>query len=87
VTIEAGNKTDRVFYTTNRSEPTEDSRLYSAPITVTPGMTLRIRAFAPHAPPSEIVEFTYGVKGISPPPITTQPGVTPATRPAVGVGQ
>jgi len=87
VTIEAGRKSDKVYYTTDGSEPTKDSRLYSAPIIVQPKMTLKVRAFAQNAEPSEIVEFTYGLKGIVAPPVTTQPDVTPATRPAVGVGQ
>jgi protein translocase SecG subunit len=101
VTIEAGNKSDKVYYTTDGSEPTEASRPYSMPITILPKMTLKVRAFAKSAPPSEIVSFTYGLRGITPPPVTTQPAktpvppppvttqpaTTPATGPAVGGGQ
>jgi len=100
VTIEAGKKSDKVYYTTDGSEPTEAGRPYSAPITVLPKMTLKVRAFAKNAPPSEIVSFTYGLRGITPPPVTTQPAKTPApppvttqpatmpaTAPAAGGGQ
>jgi len=87
VAIEAGKKGDKVYYTTDGSAPTEDSRLYTAPITVLPKMTLKVRAFAQHAPPGEIVEVTYGLKGITAPPVTTQPATTPATAPAAGGGQ
>ena len=87
VTVEAGNKGDKVYYTTDGSEPTEAGRPYSMPITVLPKMTLKVRAFAKNAPPSEIVSVTYGLKGITPPPVTTQPAKTPATAPAAGGGQ
>ena len=95
VTIKAGKKSDKVYYTTDGSEPTEDSRPYTTPITVEPKMTLKIRAFAKHAAPSEIVEYTYGLKGFmpttapggEPPPVTTQPASMPATAPAAGARQ
>ncbi|MDP6633927.1 MAG: preprotein translocase subunit SecG [Phycisphaerae bacterium] len=85
VTITAGEKTDKVFYTTNGDEPTESSRPYTAPISVLPKMTLKVRAFAPNAEPSEIVEVTYGLQGLVTPPVTTQPAPkvpTTTTAPA-----
>ena len=88
VTIEAAQESDKVYYTTNGSEPTENSRPYTAPITVLPEMTLKVRAFAQHAAPSEIVTVTYGLKGNVTPPVTTQPASMPATtRPTAGSGQ
>ena len=96
VTIEAGEKSDKVYYTTDGREPTqEDGRLYTVPITVMPKMMLKVRAFAQHAPPSEIVEVIYGLKGFGmpttapegKPPVTTQPASMPATAPAAGAGQ
>ena len=53
VTITAGSASDKVYYTTNGTEPTEDTRLYTAPITVSPKMTLKVRAFAKNTEPSE----------------------------------
>ncbi len=82
VTIEAGKKSDKVYYTTDGSEPTEESSLYTTPITVLPKMTLKVRAFAPHAKPGRIVEQTYGLKGFVAPPPATQPALTPETAPA-----
>ena len=91
VTVKPADKGDKVYYTIDGSEPTQDKRLYSAPITVQPKMTLKVRAFAKHAPPSEIGVYTYGLKGvvptITPPdrtPVTTQPASAPATAPAAG---
>jgi len=88
VTIEKGAESDKVYYTTDGSEPTASNRLYTVPITVSPGTMLKVRAFAPHAPPSEIVEALYGVKAPSPTtlpkivPPTTAPATAPTTAPA-----
>jgi protein translocase SecG subunit len=84
VTIEAGNKTDKIYYTTDGSEPTESSTLYGKPVIVQPKTTLKVRAFAPHAKPSDIVEETYGVKEVVPPPVTVPATTMPATVPASG---
>jgi protein translocase SecG subunit len=83
VTVVAGGKSDKVYYTIDGSEPTEGSRLYSAPISVTPKMTLKVRAFAKFAEPSDIVDATYGLKGSVLPTPATQPDVIPATQPDV----
>ena len=69
VTIEAGKKSDKVYYTTDGSEPTEDSRLYTAPISVLPKMTLKVRAFARYSEPSDVVTVTYGLQGVIMPPV------------------
>ena len=86
VTVTAGKETDKVFYTTDGSEPTESSKVYGGFVTVGPGMTLKVRAFAEHTDPSEIVSVTYGIKGEVPPtpPANTQPAATQpaATQPA-----
>jgi protein translocase SecG subunit len=87
VTITPGRPSDKVYYTTDGEEPTESTRLYTAPITVAPNMTLKIRAFAKNAKPSDIVSLDYGVKTAPIPTIpTTQPVVpTPpvTTAPAL----
>jgi len=83
VTVTAGKPEDKVFYTTDGAEPTEDSRPYAAPISVLPKMTLKVRAFAKNADPSDVVEATYGLKGAAAPAPATLPGVTPGV-PAVG---
>jgi protein translocase SecG subunit len=78
VTVEAGKKSDKVYYTLDGSEPTEGSRLYTAPISVEPKMTLRVRAFSQFSEPSDIVDATYGLKGSVLPTPAPQPDLTPA---------
>jgi protein translocase SecG subunit len=84
VTVEAGSKTDEVFYTLDGSEPTKErSRPYTGPISVSAKMTLKVKAFAAHAPPSRTVEATYGLQGIMPP--KPAPTTIPARSPAPAV--
>jgi len=79
VTIEKGAEGDKVYYTLDGTDPTENNRLYGAPVMVSPNVVLKARAYAPNAKPSEIVERTYGIKGPEP---LTKPAVIPATAPA-----
>ncbi|MCP4376718.1 MAG: preprotein translocase subunit SecG [bacterium] len=89
VTIKTGNKTDKIYYTLDGSEPTKASMLYGKPVIVQPKTTLTVRAFAPHAKPSDIVTETYGVKNEVPPATTLPaPASKPASAPApAGAGQ
>ena len=55
-----------IRYTTNGSEPTESSSIYSAPITVTAPTTIKAKAFKSGWEPSDTATFTYAVKVTTP---------------------
>jgi len=85
VTIEKGAEGDKVYFTTDGSDPDENSRPYTAPVTVRPNTVLKARAFARHALPGEIAAATYGLKAPEPmtrPSATGTPTTVPATGPA-----
>jgi len=76
VTITPGKPSDKVYYTTDGVDPTEDSRPYTTPISVSPNMTLKVRAFAKGAKPSEVVTLLYGFKAAPTPPPVVPPVTT-----------
>jgi formylglycine-generating enzyme required for sulfatase activity len=59
VTITCNTPGSKIYYTTDKSVPTEDSPLYMGKITVTPGTTLRARAFRDGWDKSAVVEAVY----------------------------
>jgi len=77
VVIDCRTPGARVYYTTDDSEPTEESSQYESAVEVIPGMTLKVRAFRARWIPSPVVSGTYG-------PPATQPAAeaAPATTQA-----
>ncbi|MCP4375983.1 MAG: SUMF1/EgtB/PvdO family nonheme iron enzyme [bacterium] len=59
VTITCNTPGSKIYYTTNKTVPTEDSPLYMGNITVAPGTTLRARAFRDGWDKSAVVEAVY----------------------------
>jgi formylglycine-generating enzyme required for sulfatase activity/serine/threonine protein kinase len=59
VTIACNTPGAQIHYTTDKSEPTADSPVYSGAITVTSGDTLRARAFCDGIEKSTIIEAAY----------------------------
>ncbi|MDP7287263.1 MAG: protein kinase, partial [Phycisphaerae bacterium] len=59
VTITCNTPAARIYYTTDGSVPTVDSQLYGGAITVSPGDTLRARAFRDGWDKSSVVEAEY----------------------------
>lgn len=55
---------DPVYYTLDGSEPTEQSALYTGPLTISKPVCLRARAFRAGAVPSDIVTATYLTKWV-----------------------
>ncbi|MCD4699714.1 MAG: preprotein translocase subunit SecG [Phycisphaerae bacterium] len=70
VTITTNPQKANIFYTVDDSEPTRRSRKYEAPVRITPGMTLKARAYLSSWKDSDIQT------GVYPHPSTT---TTPAT--------
>ncbi len=58
VTISCVTEGAEIHYTTDGSEPTEDSELYTGPIEITETVTIRARAFSNSMFASEISEIT-----------------------------
>ena len=59
VTVTCNTPGAKIYYTTDGSVPTEDSPLYRGAVTVTPGTTLRTRAFRDGWEKSAFVEAVY----------------------------
>ena len=59
VTVTCKTPDAAIYYTTDETVPTEDSPLYRGAITVSPGSTLRVRAFRDEWKMSPVVEATY----------------------------
>lgn len=57
ITCETEGATIR--YTLDRNDPTETSDVYSAPVTLTDGKTIKAKAFLAGHKPSEVASFTY----------------------------
>lgn len=56
----------QIYYTLNGSEPTEDSFLYSAPLSIYETITLNVRAYAPGYYPSDIQGSRYYIGNPAP---------------------
>lgn len=59
------------YYTTDGSDPTESSTLYTAPISITNSLTLKVRGFKAGLNPSAIVTASYTIDPGTAPFITT----------------
>ena len=59
VTISTTTDGAKIYYTTDGSEPTETSTLFTTPITISKTTTLKARGFHPDLSPSIIVSATY----------------------------
>jgi CotH kinase protein/GEVED domain/Chitobiase/beta-hexosaminidase C-terminal domain/Lamin Tail Domain/Secretion system C-terminal sorting domain/Divergent InlB B-repeat domain len=59
LTLFTSTQNAKIYYTTDGSEPTEQSRLYSAGLSFSENTPLRARAFAPGLTPSAITTNTY----------------------------
>lgn len=66
VTADLGMKGVRIFYTNDRTEPTQESLLYTKPLNIQKQGEYRFKAFHPDWKPSEIVSLTLFEKGIIP---------------------
>ncbi len=58
------DKGSTIYYTTDGSQPTTSSKVYSAPITLTQDTTLRAIAVAPGMKQSETATFTYRIGAV-----------------------
>jgi len=59
VTITCATANAKIYYTTNGSEPTETSTLYTTPFTISETTTVKARGFLTDFTPSIIVSATY----------------------------
>ena len=61
ITVTLSSETDNsvIYYTTDGSEPTENSEIFDKDISIEADTTIKAFAKAPNAIPSEISEFTY----------------------------
>ncbi len=87
VTMSCATVGATIRYTTNESEPTESSALYSAPITITSDTTLKAKAFKTGMNASLTASATYSFLGtrIYNYPMDTNPGWTTSGQWAFGV--
>ncbi len=69
VTLSNAAAEAEIRYTTDGSEPTEASPLYSAAFEVARGTTVRARAFAPGKRPTPVAEAYYGTSGVDDLPV------------------
>ena len=77
VTILCGTSKAEIFYTIDGSEPTRKSHKYGTPIRITPGTTLKARAYHHRWKDSDIITGVY-----SRTPTATAPATMPASGPA-----
>lgn len=61
VTLSTSTEDATIYYTTDGSEPDENSTLYESPIIVDEDMTIKAVAYKEDLNPSEITEFSYTV--------------------------
>jgi len=66
ITLNCSTFTDEIRYTTDGTEPTETSTLYTIPVTITEATTLKIKAYKANWEPSDTAVFTYSVKIATP---------------------
>ena len=59
VTISCNTQEASIYYTTDGSEPTESSELYTEPLSITETTTLKAKAFKEDCTPSNIATATY----------------------------
>lgn len=79
VTLTAGD--GKIYYTTNGDDPTANSNLYTEPIKVTKGMTLKTVVITEDGEMSEISEFVFEAAGKVMMPVSDTPSglLEPAT--------
>ncbi len=65
-----------IYYTTDGSDPTNSSALYTEPIAITTSTTLKIRAYSDGKKASEIVEYVYTRAGQVATPVASVPSGT-----------
>ena len=71
VTLYCLTDNSNIFYTTDGTDPTEDSALYTGPIPVTGDVTIKAIAVSPGKLSSDIAEFTCTVNDILVKPVIT----------------
>jgi len=75
VRLDCADSEARIFYTTGRSEPTQDSTPYKDPIQLAESVTLSARAYKTGWVPSEVVSASYEVSRRLPAPVfSIKPG-------------
>jgi len=65
VTIATATAGASIYYTTDGSEPTQQSTLYTAPVSITSTTTLRARAFSDGLDPSSIAQAVYTILAVN----------------------
>ncbi|MCL2067619.1 MAG: chitobiase/beta-hexosaminidase C-terminal domain-containing protein [Treponema sp.] len=61
VTLSSVNTDSKIYYTTNNSEPTASSTLYTGPVTVSSSCVLKAVAIRDGAPASDVMTETYTI--------------------------
>lgn len=64
-----------IYYTTDGSEPTDQSTQYAGPFALTESSTVKAIAYAPELKPSAVVSKSFTIIPVSLPTFTTYPGV------------
>lgn len=87
VTLTAGD--GKIYYTTNGDDPTANSNLYTEPIKVTKGMTLKTVVVTDDGEMSEISEFVFEAAGKVMMPVSDTPSglLEPATIVHLSLGE
>ncbi|HZG78601.1 MAG TPA: chitobiase/beta-hexosaminidase C-terminal domain-containing protein, partial [Paenibacillus sp.] len=63
VTLSTATADAKIYYTTNGEDPTEASKEYTGPITITEGVTIKAIAVKDGMEDSEVASFTYTLQG------------------------
>lgn len=79
VLVTSGSPNATIRYTTNGSDPTGTSAVYSTSFTVDSSMTLKAIASAPNLAPSAIASVNYRIQAVAP-SFSVAPGPTSATK-------
>ncbi|MFA5745324.1 MAG: chitobiase/beta-hexosaminidase C-terminal domain-containing protein [archaeon] len=74
VSLSTTTSSATIRYTTNGTDPTTSSTVYSGPITINESLTLKAKAFKDNYDPSETATFIYAVNTVAIPVSSPPPG-------------